>query len=274
MKIAILGSGYIGENLARFLFKKKHTITTVTNDPGKINLLNGFSNKVVLIKNGNKDQVKPLLEQNDVIVLTVSSANKPSYEDYLIAAASVIKDAAKTISSSKYLIYTGRTTVYGEQNGLWVDEETPIHPTEEKEKKLLETETILLSFQEFNWDICILRLAEVYGPGYLISEKIRNKSDYFSPGSGNKFTNMIHLEDIVSSINFAIDHRLSGIYNLADEDHQTIKHLLEETSNKLHLPRIQWEPSLARKTHNNYRVSNHKIKSTGYSFIHPHRVIN
>lgn len=274
MNIAILGCGYLGTHLAKFWHQKNHHITAMTDDPAKIPVLNDFTQKIVLLKNGDKSQVIPILEQNENIILSISSEKKKSYADYLLGASLVIKEAAKAIREPRYLIFTGRTSVYNDKNGLWLDEESTIVPIEDREKKLYETEQVLLSLKELSWDVCVLRIAEVYGPDYEISKKIKNKSDYFSPGSGNSFTNMIHLDDIIGSINFILEHRLTGIYNLADDDHQTLKKLLQEASSKLKLPPIQWEPKLGQKTSYNFRVSNHKIKSAGYSFLHPHRIIS
>jgi len=274
MNIAILGCGYLGTHLAKFWHQKNHSITAMTDDPTKVSVLNPFTQKIVLLKNGDKNQVTPIIEQNETIILSISSERKKSYADYLLGAANVIKEAAKSIREPKYLLFTGRTTIYNEKNGLWLDEESTLDPVEDIEKKLFETEQILLSLQELSWDVCILRIGEVYGPNYEISQKIKNKSDYFSAGSGNSFTNMIHLDDIIGAINFILDHHLTGIYNLVDDDHQTLKKLLNEASTKLNLPDIQWEPKHAQKTRKNFRASNHKIKSAGYSFIHPHRIIN
>ena len=272
MKIAIIGCGYIGKHLLEKW--KNHHITTTTSDPRNIPELNKLSQKTIFIKNGQKDEFKSILEQNDKIVLTITSDNKNTLEENLSKIATAIKEAARSTVDHKTLIYTSRAEVYGDHNGLWVDETSKLKPKEDIEKKLIETEEILLSLKEFGWSVCILRLAEVYGPGYELSQKILNRSDFFAPGSGKNYTNMIHLTDIIGVIDFVLTHELEGIYNLADDDHPILKDLLMEVSKKLKIKEITWDPKIARNKKGNMRVSNHKIKSAGYSFIHLHRVIS
>ena len=69
-------------------------------------------------------------------------------------------------------------------------------------------------------------------------------------------------------------HHLTGIYNLADDDHPTRKELYDEISKKFQVPEVTWDPSLTSLRSGNKRVSNHKIKQSGYRFVHPHRVLD
>ena len=274
-KGVIIGCGYIGCELAKKLTKDFNIdILTTTNNPKNLEKLNKITQKTTLLKTSDVEEIIPLLKDRDYIFLTLTSDYLNTYEETFLKTANSILKAAKKFKSKKTLIYTSRTTVYGEQNGLWVDEKSKLNPLTEASKILIETEKILLSLEKLKWNVCILRLAEVYGPHFEISKKIKNSSDYFLPGTGDNYTNMIHLNDIINAIIYAINHKLKGIYNLSDDNHTTQKELLNEVSKKLNLPEITWQKILYKTFRGNFKVSNNKIKSTGYTFIHPKRLIS
>ena len=85
---------------------------------------------------------------------------------------------------------------------------------------------------------------------------------------------MIHLSDVIQATDYLLNHNLSGVYNLADDAHPSQKELYQQISAAYHLRQIQWNPNLSTLKANNMRVSNHKIKATGYTFLQPERVFN
>jgi nucleoside-diphosphate-sugar epimerase len=102
---------------------------------------------------------------------------------------------------------------------------------------------------------------------------MQNLQGHPLPGTGEAYTNMVHKDDCVRAINYVHKHHLTGVYNLADDDHPTRKELYDLVAEKTKLPKVQWDASLSNLHRGNKRISNHKIKSAGYSFEHPHRVI-
>lgn len=273
MKIAIVGCGYIGSYLARLLHNKGNTVSTTIQDPKLLKVLNKITQKTTILKDANKSELIPIIQQNDAIILTIAS-DKKTFHEKLIFTATQFKEAAKSVGESKYLVYLSRTAVYGDMKGLWVDENTPPNPQDEIEKRLLETEEILNSLKDLGWSVCILRVAEVYGPDFELSKKISTNSDYFYRSPGNTCTNMVHLEDIIKAIKHALEHNLEGIYNLADDDHPTLRELLKKVGEKLNLTEVKWDPKSSKGKSRNFKVSNYKIKSTGFVFTHPHRFIS
>lgn len=273
MKIGIIGCGYVGINLVKILHKKGTIISATTEDPKLLKVLNSLTQKSAFLKDANKAELIPIIDQNDVIILTIASDPKKSFFEKLIFTATQFKEAAKFVGEAKSLIYLSRTNVYGDRKGLWVDENTEPKPQDEIERQLLETEEILLSLKESGWNVCIFRVAEVYGPDFELSKKISNSSDYFYRTPGNTYTNMVHLDDIVKAVKHALEHNLDGIYNLADDDHPTLKELLKKVGEKLKLPEVKWDPKSSKGKAKNFKVSNHKIKSTGFIFTYPHRLI-
>lgn len=271
-KIAVIGCGYIGKNIIKNLHKKNYQITAISLFTKEIKDINHFSFQSILLQNINTKELERILENNDVIIISISK-NKHIYSDIYIKIAEKIKEAAKKISSKKHLIYTSRAIVYGNQKGMWTDETSSLKPMTELEKILIQAEDIFLSLQNRNWDITILRLSEVYGKDFELTKKIENTSDYFTEESSNFYTNMVHLEDIISVINYVLEHHLTGIYNLADDIHITQKDMMIQMCQKLHIAK-KWKTSSRPFQRGNYRISNHKIKSAGYHFLHNERVLS
>jgi nucleoside-diphosphate-sugar epimerase len=274
MKIAIIGCEYIGYPLAKLFNDKGYQITAMTKNVKDLKKLKNLSQKIIIYKKVTTEDLLPIVEYNDTIILSIPTDPHETYEETFLTMVNAIKKAASIVRQPKTIIYTSRSIVYGEQNGLWVDEAAVLHPTDKKEQVLIETEKTLLTLQQIGWSVCILRLSEVYGPSFEISKKIITRSDYFSTKSGDNYTNMVHLDDIISAINHCLSFKLEGIYNLTDDDHSTLKELLNLASKKLNLSEIKWDPKGFSAIGENQRVSNHKIKAAGYTFIHPNRLIS
>ena len=81
------------------------------------------------------------------------------------------------------------------------------------------------------------------------------------PGNGESFTNLIHLDEIISALDFALIYNLDGIYNLCNDIHIPRKELYENICREDGWPPVQWDPSLTNPHTGNKRVSNEKIKS-------------
>lgn len=93
------------------------------------------------------------------------------------------------------------------------------------------------------------------------------------PGRGDRVINWSHRDDIVGAIEFARLNELQGIYNLVDDSQLTIKEQLERICSRYGLPSVHWEQSRFSLPGKSVRVSNHKLKATGYQLIHPQSVV-
>ncbi len=275
MKIAILGCGYIGRALTVKWKKRPYSLTATVQNPKNQEPLLKLVQKVHLIKSFDEESLQSIVQQNEVLVLTLSADSPNEYEDTFLKAAQALYKLAQKNHTPKFLIYTSRTSIYGEQNGMWVDEGAALKPISEADRILIETEKILLSLQEFNWKVCILRLAEVYGPDCEVSKKTHRLSKEIIDCYQNVYTNMIHLDDIVGIIDFVLTHQITGVFNLCDDQHPTLKEFLKEIYHALNIPpKTTWEAQTTKPYLGNFRVSNYKIKRIGYQLSHPDRVIN
>ena len=157
---------------------------------------------------------------------------------------------------------------HGEKNGAWVDEESPLTPANQNGEILAQTEQVLMAASS-DLKVCILRLGGIYGPGRELTKIFSRAFGTTRPGTGEDFTNWIHLDDIVGAVDFAAVEKLQGIYNLVIKEPQSSRDLLDRLSEKYNLPKTIWNRSEQQVRPYNTRVSNQKIEAAGYKFIHP-----
>ena len=275
MNIAIIGCGYVGTALARHWHQNNsHIITATTTTKERVAGLEKVAHRVVVMKGDDFSALRSVVQNQDAVILSVAPtsdrqiAANPYEQTYLRTAKNLVA-ALQQAPSVKQLIYTGSYSVYGDRNGAWVDEESPVAPANSNGQVLCDTEQVLLDADSQDLRVCILRLGGIYGPG---RELVNIFSRFFGStrsGNGENFTNWIHLDDIVSAVTFALLNRWQGIYNLVNDVPLITRELLERLSERHHLPQVLWEPSDPEVKPYNAIVSNHKIKAAGYTFIHP-----
>ena len=219
MKIAIIGCGYIGSALAITFSKMGHHVTATTRSPKKLLPLAKIVQRGIIAHASDEKTTSFLLEDNDIIIVTVSSPSFNDYENTFLNTAHTIRSGALNIPQPKTLIYTSDCCVYGEQNGQWVDEGTKLNPITTEAEILAETEQVLFSLESLGWKVGILRLSEIYGPKRELSQKVKDLLGKNLSGEGNHYTNMVHQQDVISAVDYMITHKLHGYYNIVDDDH-------------------------------------------------------
>lgn len=271
MKIVIIGCGYLGLDAAAVWKKKGFHITTTTRNPNRLDELSRVSQKSVILKGNDEEELIPLVAENDVIVLTIGADSPEHYESAYLNTSKIMRHLALEMDIPRHLIYTSSTSVYGDHHGQWVDETSPLLAKSDQGEILKGAEENYLGTQEVGWRVCILRLAEIYGPGRELSLRVKRLGNHPLSGTGDYYTNMVHKKDCVYALDYVLRHHLEGVYNLADDDHPTRKELYDAISHKWGLPRVNWDPEHISSHAGNKRVSNHKMKAEGFAFLHPHR---
>ncbi|MEH2297749.1 SDR family oxidoreductase [Nostoc sp.] len=273
MNVAIIGCGYVGYEVAQYWQQKMNFVVSVTTtSPERVPALQSVSQRVVVTCGNDLDSLKSVLHNQDVVLLSVGAKNGEVYEETYLQTAQTLISSLQQIPSVKQLIYTGSYAVYGDRNGVWVDEETPLAPANLNAQILRKTEDVLLSASSENLRVCIFRLGGIYGTGRELLKIFSRYSGTTRPGNGEDIKNWIHLDDIVGAIEFARHRRLQGIYNLVDDAHLTSQDLLERLFEKHNLPKVKWDTSIKSTRPYNAWVSNEKLKEAGYQLIHPQMI--
>ncbi|MEH2172175.1 SDR family oxidoreductase [Nostoc sp.] len=273
MNVAIIGCGYVGYKVAQYWQQDMNFVVSVTTtSPERVPALQSVSQRVVVTYGNDIDGLKSVLHNQDIVLLSIGAKSGEVYEKTYLQTAQTLVSCLQQIKSVKQLIYTGSYAVYGDRNGVWVDEETPLAPANLNAQILCKTEEVLLSASSENLRVCIFRLGGIYGTGRELLKIFGRYSGTTRPGNGEDTTNWIHLDDIVGAIEFARQRRLQGIYNLVDDAHLTSRDLLDSLFEKHNLPKVEWDTSIKSTRPYNAWVSNEKLKEAGYKFIHPQMI--
>ncbi|MBD2691337.1 SDR family oxidoreductase [Anabaena catenula] len=270
MNIVIIGCGYVGYAVAQYWQRNNNFgITATTTNPERVPGLQAVSQKVIVTQGNDTETLKAALKNQDVVLLAVAAKSANSYEETYLQTAKTLVSVLRNCPNIRQLIYTGSYSIYGDRNGVWVDEETPPAPANLNAQILRKTEDVLLSAENENLRVCILRLGGIYGPGRELVKIFGRVAGTTRPGNGEDITNWIHLDDIVGAIEFARNHRLQGIYNLVDDAHLTSRELIGNVLTKHNLPNVIWDAANKSTRQYNTWVSNQKLKDAGYNLIHP-----
>ncbi|AUT01764.1 NAD(P)-dependent oxidoreductase [Nostoc sp. CENA543] len=270
MNIVIIGCGYVGLAVAKYWRQNSSfNITVTTTTPERVSSLESIADKVIVTTGDDLEGLKSATENQDVVLLTVAPKGGIRYQETYLNTAQNLVTVLQQNSTVKQLIYTSTFSIYGDRNGEWVDEDTPLQPTTSKGEILQATEEALLQGASDKLRVCILRLAGIYGDGRELIKIFSRFAGKTRAGSGGEIANWIHLDDIVSAIEFVRNQQLQGVFNLLNDANITNKELLDTLLSKYNLPLISWDSSVKSDRLYNARVSNQKIKAAGYQLIHP-----
>jgi nucleoside-diphosphate-sugar epimerase len=130
----------------------------------------------------------------------------------LQAHGQAIADAAPRLQWIGYLSTTG---VYGDRQGGWVDESSPLTPSGERGRRRLEAENDWLALPQ---PAHLFRLAGIYGPGRSVLDTIRAGKARRVLKPGQVFSR-IHRDDIVQILLASFARPNPGAaYNVCDDD--------------------------------------------------------
>ncbi len=156
--------------------------------------------------------VTSAISEADLALVSIPQTDKG---DPVLAAFGEVLARATHLRSIVYLSTVG---VYGDHGGAWVDEETLPRPDTARSRERLLAEQAWQKFGEHRGiAVAILRLAGIYGPG-------RNALIQTARGDARRIVkagqvfNRIHVDDIAQAIDAAFTQRVSGIFNVADDE--------------------------------------------------------
>ena len=130
--------------------------------------------------------------------------------------------------------YLSTTGVYGDHDGAWVDEETPLTPSTARGQARVAAEAAWQAIPGL--PLHIFRLAGIYGPGRGPFSKVRAGTARRIIKKGQVFSR-IHVEDIAQVLDASTRQpRPGAIYNLCDDDPAPPQDVIGHAAELLGLP--------------------------------------
>ena len=272
-KILIIGCGYVGMPLGELLARKGHHVFGLRRSADADPDLQ--SRGITPIHADITSDLTHLDPNFDAIVNLVSST-KGGIDDYrrvyLEGTRNILNWLSNSARPAQLYLYTSSTSVYAQTDGSWVTENSPAHPDSPTSQILLETERELLSSNR-PFPIFILRASGIYGPGrgHLFKQFLRGEATMRDDGSA--WINMIHVHDLAAAIAHFIENPSlpPGIYNTTDNQPVTQRDFFQWLATQLNRPMPPPAPTapVRKRGLTNKRVSNAKLRATGFQFTHP-----
>ena len=178
-------------------------------------------------------------------------------------------DILKNKEKLKWFGYFSSTSVYGNYDGGWVDENSKLFPKTSRGilRKTSEIKHLNL-FRLFDLPIHVFRLPGIYGPDRSVFDKIKN-GELTEIIKKDHFFSRIYVEDIGSAICKSINKPTPGeIFNLSDDMPSESFEVVRYAANLKKISKIKTlsfdDPKLNEKVRSFYfdnkRVRNLKIK--------------
>ena len=250
-----LGHGYSATTLAARLIPQGWRVIGTTRDPARAGVLRAAG-------------VEPLLWPGDLTAalqdsthILACAAPDGSGDPFLQSDRAALQ-AAKPV----WVGYLSTTAVYGDHNGAWVDEDTPVTPQSARavQRVLAERQWLATGLP-----VHIFRLAGIYGPGRGPFEKVRDGTARRIIKPGQVFSR-IHVDDIAETLLASMMAPQPGtIYNVCDDDPAPPEDVLAHAAALLGLPeppavlydRAEMSPMARSFYGESKKVSNRRIRS-------------
>ncbi|RJL10283.1 SDR family oxidoreductase [Paracoccus siganidrum] len=269
MEMLVFGHGYSAGWLTPLLRAEGWRVTGTTRDhPDRVRA----AGATPLIWPGEEDRVRQAIARADAILVSV--APDASGDPVLAAFAEDIGRAAP-----RWLGYLSTTGIYGDRQGGWVDEDSPLDPSTRRGQARVAAEAAWQALAEArDLPLHIFRLAGIYGPGRGPFRKLREGSARRIVKPGQVFSR-IHVEDIAQALLASIDAPKPGaIYNLCDNEPAPPQDVIALAARMLGVPappvedfdQAEMTPMARSFYADSKRVSNRRmLRDLGVTLRHP-----
>ena len=273
MRVMIFGCGYSGQVIAEVFKSAGASVSGTVRTPESAEKLEKRGIKPFIF-DGSAFGDELAEELAEVTHLVQSIPPGGTGDPLLKLVAGRLQQVCPKLQWIGYLSTVG---VYGDHGGGWVTEETPGSPIQGRSIERVDTEEAWTAEGDaVHVPVARLRLAGIYGPG-------RNAFVNLARGTARRIIkkdqvfNRIRVEDIAGATFFLAERKLGGIYNVTDDEPGPPQDVIVEAARLMGVeppPEQDFETAemtpMARSFYGaNKRVSNAKLRATGFEFRFP-----
>ena len=213
MNIICFGFGQVAKNFIKKLKDQGTTfkLTTTSREESKTKEFENITyESFQFTKEGFDKNFLKRFEEADHILLSIAPIHGVDI---------VIKNFKDNFKSNKlkWITYLSATSVYGNHNGEWVDENSETKPTSPNgiERLKVEKEWMQLA-NNFDLPFQIFRLSGIYSNQYNILKRLK-LGEAKIINKKNHFFSRIHVEDIANVLSSSLNNfKKKEIYNISD----------------------------------------------------------
>ena len=211
--IICFGFGQVAKNFIKKLKDQGTTfkLTTTSREESKTKEFENINYKSFqFTEEGFDKNFIPRFEEADHILISIAPINGTDI---------VIKNLKDYFKSSKFkwITYLSATSVYGNHNGKWVNENSETKPTSPNgiERLKVEKEWMQLA-SKYDLPFQIFRLSGIYSNQYNILKRLKSGEAKII-NKKNHFFSRIHVEDIANILFSSLNNfKKKEIYNISD----------------------------------------------------------
>ena len=267
------GFGQVAKAFINKILKNKIKINLLTTSRKKTGEYNYSNLKYINFKFDEKSFDKNLLKEvkkfSHILISTPPISSKDLFLELLNSNNNLLE-------KSKWITYLSSTSVYGDHEGAWVDENAKLIPSSLKGKTRLQIENRWRILSK-DFPIQIFRLAGIYSKENNLITRIKKNNSKIIKKKDHKFSR-IHLEDISGFLFKSLKNFKSGeIYNIADDKPISNEELINEILIKytlkspIYIDYNDLEDSTLKEFYSaSKKVKNNKAKNFfNYELIYP-----
>ena len=263
-KVLFIGCGDIAQRTVKLIGQSHHCLGL------RRNLVDSPFIELTKADASSSQQLRKVASQGFdiwVATLTPSEFTRKAYkESYLAVAQSISKTVDALPYPPKLIIWVSSTSVYGDNNGDWVDETTKPNPVTFSGEILLQAEEII---QNLPCSSTVVRFSGIYGPGRarLLSQVQEGKG---RPATPEQWSNRIHADDCGGVLAhliklFALDRSIEPVYLASDSEPVTQHDIRKWIAGCLFIDLIEETVAIGPAR----RCSNRLLLESGFSFKYP-----
>ena len=269
----VIGSGYVGTAVAMRMKRAGQPVTATTRSVENVRELRRLMDDVRQLDITDPDpDLSFLADLQGLLISVAPTRQNDGYSDVFARGMRNLAGSLRRRTSTQplHITYISSVSVYGDRQGEEVWEHSAVDSSSPVNSMLAAAEELMLDIDRPDTSICVLRLGGIYGPGRDMVGMIREAAGQQVPKNGNAINAWSSLVDIARGVQFATEQKLTGIYNLVDDMQLSRRELSTLICDQDGLPPVLWShSSSASERSMNARVSNQKIKDTGFKLMSP-----
>ena len=264
LNIFCFGFGQVAKEFIKKLLSEKYNLNIAITTRQESNSIEFLGQKISNFEFNNdkidKNIFKKLKDFDHILISIPPEHNKDL----------VLKFFSKEIldQNIKWITYLSATSVYGNHEGKWVDENSKTLPKSKNGIDRLAVEKVWIKmYERNNIPLQIFRLSGIYSNIYNVLERIRSGNASLIRKE-NQFFSRIHVEDIANLLFLSLNKLKKGeIFNISDDKPASSEEVMKYGAKILNLPEpkeVKLEDIQSEMLKAFYRdskkVSNKKVK--------------